>query len=371
MGAQQSPDGGQEPIFPLAPTGGLVSNKGCYSARCRQFSNRIMNDDPRLPAIRPGLGLQLIRRLPDLIETAGGNSVFAYIEFLKGSVRNPNTRAAYRRAVERFLDWCSAAKLQLRDIAPGHVADYLDALKTRRDRVASVPMTKLHLSAIRHMFDRLVVRHIVFINPAASVRGPRHEVTEGKTPALSVAQARHVLNSIPTHTEIGLRDRAIVAVLIYTAARAGAVARLRHEDFYTDGRQWWFRFEEKGGRVRQIPVRHDLEGFLSDYLRTIGPGSADAALFRSAGHGGRSSSYGLSGNDILRMIKRRFRAAGLPASRFSCHSLRAMTATDLLTQGVPMDDVQYLLGHADPRTTQLYDRRLRQVTRNIVERISV
>ncbi len=79
----------------------------------------------------------------------------------------------------------------------------------------------------------------------------------------------------------------------------------------------------------------------------------------------------MSGNDILRMVKRRFRAAGLPAHRLTCHSFRATTITDLLDQGVPLEDVQYLAGHADPRTTRLYDRRKRGVTRNIVERISV
>jgi integrase/recombinase XerD len=79
----------------------------------------------------------------------------------------------------------------------------------------------------------------------------------------------------------------------------------------------------------------------------------------------------MTGNDILRMVKRRFRAASLPAHVLTCHSFRATTITDLLNQGVPLEDVQYLAGHADPRTTRLHDRRHRGVTRNIVERISV
>jgi integrase/recombinase XerD len=79
----------------------------------------------------------------------------------------------------------------------------------------------------------------------------------------------------------------------------------------------------------------------------------------------------MSANDIYRMVKRRFRDAGLTARNLSCHSFRATTITDLLTQGVPLEDVQYLAGHVDPRTTRLYDRRQKQVTRNIVERISV
>lgn len=78
----------------------------------------------------------------------------------------------------------------------------------------------------------------------------------------------------------------------------------------------------------------------------------------------------MTGNDIGRMVKRRMAAAGLP-SRLSPHSFRVATITDLLEQGVPLEDVQNLAGHADPRTTRLYDRRQRRVTRNIVERISI
>jgi len=79
----------------------------------------------------------------------------------------------------------------------------------------------------------------------------------------------------------------------------------------------------------------------------------------------------MTANDIYRMVKWRLRDAELTARQISYHSLRTTTITDLLTQGVPLEDVQYLAGHADPRTTHLYDRRQKQVTRNIVERISV
>jgi len=74
--------------------------------------------------------------------------------------------------------------------------------------------------------------------------------------------------------------------------------------------------------------------------------------------------------DMGRMVKRRMRDVGLP-SRLSPHSFRVFVITDLLEQGVPLQDVQQLAGHSDPRTTRLYDRRQKRVTRNIVERISV
>jgi integrase/recombinase XerD len=77
---------------------------------------------------------------------------------------------------------------------------------------------------------------------------------------------------------------------------------------------------------------------------------------------------GLAG-DICQMVKRRLRDAGLP-TRLSPHSFRVATITDLL-EGLPLEDVQRLAGHADPRTTRLYDRRDKKITRNIVERISI
>ena len=115
------------------------------------------------------------------------------------------------------------------------------------------------------------------------------------------------------------------------------------------------------------------EEFLSGYVAAAGIGSlpADSPLFRSAiRRTGRLTDSGMTADDMSRMVKRRMRKAGLP-SRLSPHSFRVATITDLLAQGVPLEDVQQLAGHADPRTTRLYDRRQRRVTRNIVERISI
>ena len=126
----------------------------------------------------------------------------------------------------------------------------------------------------------LVVRHVVILNPAASVRAERYAVVEGKTPEIAAKQARDLLKSVDASNLVGLRDRAIIAVLIYTAARVGAVAKLTLKSFKHDGTQYALRFSEKGGKSREIPVRHDLEQFLLDYIEaariTEGP------LFRTA-----------------------------------------------------------------------------------------
>ena len=136
-------------------------------------------------------------------------------------------------------------------------------------------------------------------------------------------------------------------------ASRSAVARLRLGDFQDHGEQRMLRFAEKGGKERQIPVRHDLEAWLRDYIESAGISDEpkSSALFRPA-------------------EARRLKDAGMP-ELLSPHSFRVTVITDLLIQDVPLEDVQYLAGHSDPRTTQIYDRRKRRVSRNIVERISI
>ncbi|MFO0847836.1 MAG: tyrosine-type recombinase/integrase [Gemmataceae bacterium] len=304
---------------------------------------------------------------PALVSSAGPNAEYAWEEFLGRHARNPHTRRAYTRAVRRFLAWCQSRDIPLAEVRPLHVADYLDQLS------AAPPTKKLHLAALRALFDALVTRHAVPVNPAASVRGERHTALEGKTPEITADQARRLLASIDPGTAVGLRDKCVIAVLVYTAARAGAVARLRVKDMVDDGSQQLLRFAEKGGKERLIPVRHDLEELLRAYQQAAGlaDAPADAPLFRTAaGKGGRLTGNPVTGLDVWRIVKRRLQAAGLPA-RLRPHSFRVLAVTDLLSQNVPLEDVQLLAGHADPRTTRLYDRRQRKVTRNIVERISV
>jgi site-specific recombinase XerD len=256
----------------------------------------------------------------------------------------------------------------LGEITPRMVREYLTGL----DR--SVATKKLRLSALRHFFDVCVTRHAIVLNPALSVRGERHSQVEGRTPEIPKAECRRLLESIDQGTAMGKRDTAILSTLIYTAARVGAVAELRLCDFYESGGQWMLRFREKGGKVREIPVRHDLQLLLLDYLKSAGVGDQEgrsAPLFRSWARRERELSRNhVTRIDIARMLKRRLQKAGLSA-RISAHSFRVTTITDLLEQAVPLEDVQRLAGHVDPRTTRLYDRRQRKVTRNIVERISV
>lgn len=305
--------------------------------------------------------------LPALVEQGGNAARFAWDEFFYAQHHNPHTQKAYKRAVAAFLAWCEGRKLELISITPGLVGQYLVSLG------GSAAKRNLALSALRGFFDRLVQRHVIILNPAASVKGVKETVMEGKTPEISVEQARTLLASVETGHVVGLRDKAILATLAYTVCRAGAVAKLRRCDFQHDGTQALLRFQEKGGKSREIPVRHDLEGYIRAYLEAAGiEGEAkDSPLFRASN--GRSKLLGggpLSSKRICELVKRRLSDAGI-STRYSPHSFRVAGITDLLSQGVPLEDVQYLAGHAEPRTTGLYDRRQKRVTRNIVERISI
>jgi site-specific recombinase XerD len=308
----------------------------------------------------PAAGIAVLRRTP--------NATFAADEFFRASISNEHTRRAYGRIVGRFLGWCDHRRFELREITPGIAGEYFSQIE------GSAPTRNQALAAMRHFFDALVQRHAVALNPFASVRGIKYSVTEGKTAELGIEQARKLFKSIDTGNVVGLRDRAVLGVLAYTGARIGAVASLRLSDYRDLGEHRALRFKEKGGKDREIPVRHDLADWLNQYIEAAGISEASNGklpLFRAAdGKRKALTPAPYRAHSMRQMMKRRLASAGLP-DLFSPHSFRVTVVTDLLNQNVPLEDVQYLAGHSSPTTTRVYDRRRRRVTRNIVERISI
>ncbi len=310
---------------------------------------------------------ELAESFPAILRRAGSAACFAADEFFSARIANPHTRRAYGRIVGRFLAWCESQGLELRQVTPGLAGRFIEELP------GSVPTQNQALAALRHFFDALVTRHAVALNPFQSVRGRKHSVIDGKTPELTIEQTRALLGSLDLSHVVGLRDRAVLGTLTYTGARVGAIARLKLEDLRDQGAGRVLRFREKGGKQREIPVRHDLDEWLNAYLEAaqLKTDPKDAPLFRSALRKQRMlADRPMSAHAMRRMLKRRLQDARLPEI-LSPHSFRVMVVTDLLGQNVPMEDVQYLAGHSNPSTTQIYDRRRRRVTRNIVERISV
>ena len=226
-----------------------------------------------------------------------------FLEFFAGRIANARTRAAYGRAVGQFLGWCEARGLGLRNVSPLHVAAYI------RTHPGSVPTVKQHLAAIRMLGDWLVVSQVLPSNPAAAVRGPKHVVTKGATPVLSPAEARKLLESIDTGALSGLRDRALLSVMLYSFARVSAVLGMRRQDYFGQGSRGWLRLHEKGGKRHDVPAHHRAAAALDAYVEAGRLDEPKAALFQSMDPSGRRlTGRALERRVVLAMIKRR--AAG-------------------------------------------------------------
>lgn len=302
--------------------------------------------------------------VPTLVARSGESAARRFIEYFTATIRNSNTRAAYMRAVGSFLAWCEARGINnLSEIEPILVAAYIES------HPGAAPTVKQHLAAVRMLFDWLVTGHVMRVNPAHPVKGPKHVVRRGKTLVLSAQEARKLIDSIEREDIVGLRDRALIAVMIYALARVSAVTHMKVEDYRLQGNRRWFRFHEKGGKVHDVPVNHKAEAILDEYLLAAGIEHAKKApLFRSISRRRELSGNLMTRSDVLRMVKRRAVAAGLPDT-VCCHSFRATGITIYLEHGGTLEKAQQLAAHESPRTTKLYDRTTDKLTLDEVERI--
>jgi len=213
---------------------------------------------------------------------------------------------------------------------------------------------------------------VVATNPAHSVRGSKHVVKTGKTTVLTGDEARELLDSIDTSTVVGLRDRALISVMTFAFARIGAVVAMRVEDYYPQGKRWWVRLHEKGGKRHEMPAHHKLEAFLDEYIKAAGIGEHDKSpLFRSAlGRTGLLNGDAMHRIDAYRMIQRRAAELGLKV-KIGCHTFRATGITAYLEAGGTLENAQMMAAHESPRTTKLYDRTGDEITLDEVERITI
>ena len=304
--------------------------------------------------------------VPAIIADQGDAHARRFLEFFTVNIRNKNTRDAYGQAVKQFLRWCEDRKLTLDQVEPMAVAAYIEA------HTGSDPTRKQHLAAIKMLFDWMVSGQLMQVNPAAAVRGPKHVVKKGKTPVLTAAQARSLFDSIDITTTIGLRDRALIGVMVYSFARISAVVGMKGDDYYQDGIRRWFRLHEKGGKFHEVPAHHNADQYLHEYQERAGiAGDRKLPLFRSvAGRSDTLTVQPLRRNNALDMIKRRVAAAGL-SDRICCHTFRATGITTYLENGGTIEKAQQIAAHESPKTTKLYDRTSDQITLDEVERIII
>ena len=221
------------------------------------------------------------------------------------------------------------------------------------------------------LFDWLVTGQVIPTNPASSVRGPKYVVTRGKAPVLKADQARTLLDSIETDTIVGLRDRALIGLMCFTFARVSAAVHMRVEDYYQNGKRWWFRLHEKGGKRHEVPAHHNAEAYMDAYLAAAAiVDQKKGPLFRSVDKSRHLTENPMTRTDVLRMIKRRALGAGLPSST-CCHTFRATGITAYLENGGTIENAQAIAAHESPRTTKLYDRTSDEITLDEVERIAI
>lgn len=131
------------------------------------------------------------------------------------------------------------------------VAAYIEELGQHLDK----PSVKQHLAALRMLFDYLVTGQVLPTNPAYAVRDPKHMMKTGRTPVLTTEETRNLLDHIDVNTVVGLRDRALIGVMVYSFARVGAVVGMNVEDYFREGKRWWFRLHERAASAtRSQPI---------------------------------------------------------------------------------------------------------------------
>lgn len=305
--------------------------------------------------------------IPALFGNAGERAAYRFIEFFIATIHNPNTRLAYYRAVYRFAYWCEQRRIELPHLNAVLIAKYVHEL----GQVASPPTVKQHLAAIRMLFDYLVTGHIMPINPAAAVRGPKYVIKTGKTPVLTAQETRQLLDAIDLHSFVGLRDRALIGVMVFSFARVSAVVGMNVEDYFQKGKRWWFRLHEKGGKYHEVPAHHKAEEYLDAYLALANIAeSKKTPLFRSANRLRQLTHRRIDRTEVWAMIRRRARQAGLPEA-IGCHTFRATGITTYLENGGTVERAQQIAAHESPRTTKLYDRTQDEISLEEVERIRI
>jgi site-specific recombinase XerD len=293
-------------------------------------------------------------------------------EFFFAHIENPNTRAAYQRAVKGFFLYIRKNGIEhFSQVTPVVVSRWVQDLKAANLETATI---KQRLAAVKGFLDYLATGGIIPVNPAVSVRGPKYSANRGKTPVLTGQQAAQLLASIDTSTLSGLRDRALIALMTYTFARIGAVTQMTVGDLFHERNRLWVRLHEKGGKRHEMPCHHTLEDYLIDYLEKTGlKGQTDKPLFPSL----QSRQWGkivlftdrpLHRIEAWAMVKRRAVEAGLKTAVVN-HTFRATGITSYLENGGTLERARAMANHSSSRTTQLYDRRADRATMDDVELI--
>jgi integrase/recombinase XerD len=276
------------------------------------------------------------------------------------NITNAKTRRAYQNDVREFIAYAGLANYgELRSIVRAHIIDWRRDMKQRGLEDATI---RRKLSALSSLFNYLCDRNAVAGNPVDGVKRPMANGNEGTTPALGELQARRLLEAPPANTLKGIRDRAILATLLYHGIRREELCGLRVKDLHSRQGVMHFRIKGKRAKIRFVPVNAAAQRTIEAYLAMAGHrADLDGPLFRPIKNNrtGRLDRP-LDPASVYRNIVVKYgRETGISAevNGLCVHSLRATAATNALSHDSDIAKVQEWLGHANVSTTRLYDRR--------------
>jgi site-specific recombinase XerD len=272
------------------------------------------------------------------------------------NIDNPRTRRAYQSDLEDFCSFVGlSAADEFRAVTRAHVLAWRAQLEQRGLAGATI---RRKLASLASLFDHLLECNAVAGgNPVHGVKRPRMETSEGKTPALGDHQAKALLEAPDANTLKGIRDRALLAVLLYHGLRREEAARLMVSDIQERRGIKHLQIHGKGGKLRYLPLHPTAAERIYAYLERSGRHleEAHAPLFMPLR--GRQTSAGMTANGIYAMVGSYAKAAGIEVVGLGVHGLRATAATNALEHEADIAKVQAWLGHANISTTRIYDRR--------------
>jgi integrase/recombinase XerD len=276
------------------------------------------------------------------------------------NITNAKTRRAYKTDVRDFIGYAGLHDYgELRSIVRAHIIDWRRDLERRALEPATI---RRKLSALSSLFDYLCESNAVAGNPVDGVERSMANGNEGSTPALGDRQARKLLDAPPADTLKGMRDRAILATLLYHGIRREELCGLRVKDLHSRQGVLHFRIKGKRAKIRFVPVNAAAQRTIEDYLALAGHrADLEGPLFRPVKNNrtGRLDRP-LDPASVYRNIVVKYgRQTGISAevNGLCVHSLRATAATNALSHDADIAKVQDWLGHANVSTTRLYDRR--------------
>jgi site-specific recombinase XerD len=281
------------------------------------------------------------------------------VDFTEAWLRNrrlsAHTRAAYQRDVTAWLRWCDHRGVEPLAASFLHVNEYARDLESTVDARSGRPLTPAtvarRLSGLSSWYDFLVKLRAVAANPVDGADRPRVGRDHSATLGLAAAEVDALLAAADADEgPQAARHRAMLALLADLGLRVGELVGLDVTDLGRERGHRTIRFIGKGGKPRRRALAPGTAAALDAYL-AVRPGPAEGPLFIT------TSGARVDRHAVFRLVRRLARSAGIPAwANLSPHSLRHAFATTARDEGVPLEDVQDAMGHADPRTTRRYDR---------------